>query len=228
MVIFDCDGVLVDSEPIALSNLRDCLSEQGLTLSTGAVSDRFLGRSLAFVISAIAEEFGKALPPQFAENLRRRLFERFERELQPTPHMAETLKMLKRHGIRFCVASSSYPDRIERSLEVTGLLSQFDDNIFSAAMVENGKPAPDLFLHAAETLGYKPAQCVVVEDTATGIRAAQAAGMPVFAFCGGTHANNDDYKASLRALRPDAMFDLMTDLLHLVRRPGRAKDNMHA
>ena len=117
-----------------------------------------------------------------------------------------------------CVASSSQPERIRLSLSLTGLLSQFEPNIFSATMVAHGKPAPDLFLHAARAMGAKAADCVVIEDSPAGIEAAQRAGMAVFAFVGGSHAAASGYRERVAALSPDVTFDAMGDLIHLVRK----------
>lgn len=228
LVIFDCDGVLVDSEGIAIANLQALLADEGLTLEFDAIRDRFLGRSLVFTVESIAREFGKVLPPDFEERLRAELYRRFEKELQALPGIGETLEVLKKDGATICVASSSQPERIRKSLGMTGLLEAFSGNIFSATMVEKGKPAPDLFLYAAEKLGVSPDRCLVIEDSPTGIRAAKAAKMPVFAFTGGSHANNAVYKDMIHSLNPDAEFDVMSDLLQLVRRLGRAKDSMYA
>src|SRR5690606_31138399 len=133
----------------------------------------------------------------------------YRRELRPAPFIAETLDRLT---VPFCVASSSGPERIRVSLEVTGLLPRFADRIFSAAMVPRGKPAPDLFLHAARELGVPPEQCLVIEDSPAGVRAAQAAGMRVFAYLGGSHVEAAGLAAELAALAPDARLDDMRSL----------------
>ena len=120
--------------------------------------------------------------------------------------------------IPYCVASSSLPDRIRLSLEVTGLLPRFDPHLFSATMVAKGKPEPDLFLYAARQMGFPPEACLVIEDTAPGITAAQRAGMMVFAFTGGGHARGPDYRQNLGALSPATLFDDMRQLPALIER----------
>jgi HAD superfamily hydrolase (TIGR01509 family) len=213
LVIFDCDGVLVDSEPIALRLLLETLAEAGLPLDAGEASRRFLGRSLASTRELIARDFGVALTDAALAEMRRRLYAAFRAELAPVPGIAETLDALP---CAYCVASSSQPERISLSLEVTGLLPRFDGRIFSATMVARGKPAPDLFLFAAGSLGYPPAACLVVEDSPAGIEAAKAAGMKVIAFTGGSHAASDDHRARVAALGPDAVLDDMRRLPTLV------------
>ncbi|MCV3767935.1 HAD family hydrolase [Rhizobium sp. TRM95796] len=226
LIIFDCDGVLVDSEPIALDVLRAMLAEEGVALDADSISDRFLGRSLSSMTALIRQEFGVALPEDFPDRMRKRLFVRFEQELQPIPDMADTLDDLASAGFFYCVASSSQPERIAKSLEVTGLHSRFSPRIFSATMVSRGKPAPDLFLHAAARLGFSPERSIVIEDSPAGVQAARAAGMTVFAFSGGSHASSETYHAAIKALEPDQRFDAMADLLQLAERVRRAKDGI--
>ena len=148
-----------------------------------------------------------------------RLFEVYRRELQPIPGVAATLDRLT---IPRCVASSSQMERLRLSLEVTGLLSRFVPHLFSATMVAQGKPAPDLFLHVAERMAVAPEACLVIEDSAAGIEAAQRAGMRVFAFVGGSHARSAAYRAKLAALAPDLIFDDISRLPELIgeRRPA--------
>jgi HAD superfamily hydrolase (TIGR01509 family) len=227
LVIFDCDGVLVDSEPIALSVLAEMLERQGLKLDGAAVSDRFLGRSLGAVTAIVREEFDIRLPDDFAAIMRRRLFERYDTELCAIDGIRLVLDALDEAGVAVCVASSSLPERIEKSLSVTGLLSRFAPRIFSASMVKAGKPAPDLFLHAARQLGFAPAHCLVIEDSPAGIEAAKAAGMRVFAFGGGGHAVGPEFRARIAALNPDAWFDAMPELLQLVARVRSSEINLH-
>lgn len=213
LVIFDCDGVLVDSEPLALRVLLDGLAEAGHVVDEATACERFLGRSLAAVQSVLREGYGFELSAERLETMRLRLFDRFRRELKPMPGIFEALDRL---AIPFCVASSSLPDRIRLSLEVTGLLPRFDSRIFSATMVARGKPAPDLFLHAAERMGVEPDSCLVVEDSAPGIKAARQAGMQVYAFLGGGHARRPDYRHKLAALAPACLFEDMRRLPDLV------------
>ncbi|HLP70625.1 MAG TPA: HAD family phosphatase [Rhizobium sp.] len=216
LVIFDCDGVLVDSEPISIEVLVASFARAGVLIDEAGAYRRFLGRSLSTVIAAAREEFGLDMDEAFLERLRQDLFARFRADLRPIPGVIGALEALQAHGIDWCVASSSHMERIRLSLTVTGLIDRFDPNIFSAAMVARGKPAPDLFLHAAERMGRTPSACIVIEDSPAGIEAAKAAGMTVFAFTGGSHTHFASHRAALDALAPDAVFDAMADLIHLV------------
>jgi HAD superfamily hydrolase (TIGR01509 family) len=214
LVIFDCDGVLVDSEPISLRLLLETLASAGLHLSPAEADALFLGRSLASTRETVAREYGVAVTDAALNAMRRALYDAFRAELAPIPHIAETLDALP---CPYCVASSSQPERVELSLTVTGLWPRFAGRAFSATMVAHGKPAPDLFLFAAETLGYPPAACLVVEDSPAGIRAAKAAGMKVVAFTGGSHAATDAHRAQVARLAPDAIIADMRALPALVR-----------
>ncbi|MGF9563191.1 HAD family hydrolase [Neorhizobium sp. JUb45] len=215
LVIFDCDGVLVDSEPVSVRVLVAALNRHGIDMAEEEAYGRFLGRSLATMTQVMDEEYGFHTGPDFLESLRVDLYERFHTELQAIKGIANTIDRL---GCAHCVASSSQPERIRLSLSLTGLLDKFEPNIFSASMVENGKPAPDLFLFAAEKMGYDPANCIVVEDSPAGIEAAQRAGMTALAFTGGSHTHVAGYRERIEALQPDAIFDAMPDLLHLVQK----------
>jgi HAD superfamily hydrolase (TIGR01509 family) len=212
LVIFDCDGVLVDSEPISLRLLLETLAQAGLALDPEDAHARFLGRSLASTREILARDFGLDLSDAALAEMRRRLYAAFRADLAPIPGIAETLAALP---CPFCVASSSQPERIELSLTVTGLWPRFAGRAFSAAMVERGKPAPDLFLYAAASLGYAPPACLVVEDSPAGIMAAKAAGMRVVAFTGGSHATTDRHRAEIAALAPDALIDDIRGLVSL-------------
>lgn len=216
LVIFDCDGVLIDSEPISVDVLRQVVAEAGGNITEQQAYDQFLGRSLATVVDILREEMGQTVSSEQLGLLRNRLYERFRHELRPSPGLAEAVKSLDRP---VCVASSSQMERIRLSLEVTGLLDLFDPHIYSAAMVQEGKPAPDLFLHAAASMGTAPRHCVVVEDSAAGIMAARRAGMRVFAYIGGSHAIPGRLREKAERLEPDAIFDDMNDL------PGLLKEN---
>ena len=209
LVLFDCDGVLVDSEPISLRLLLETLAEAGLALDPADAHARFLGRSLASTRELLARDFGLTLTDAALDDMRRALHAAFRAELQPIPHIADALDALP---CPYAVASSSQPERIRLSLEVTDLWSRFQGRAFSATMVARGKPAPDLFLHAARCLGYAPAACLVVEDSPAGIMAARAAGMRVVAFTGGSHATTDRHRAAIAALAPDAVIDDMRAL----------------
>ncbi len=212
LVIFDCDGVLVDSEPIAMRLLLETLGEAGLVMTPEAASELFLGRSLASMRAVLAEDFGLTLSDAALAGMRRRLYAAFEAELRPIPGVAEVLAALP---MPFCVASSSQPERIELSLKVAGLWPRFEGRMFSATEVPRGKPAPDLFLYAARCMGYAPAACLVVEDSPAGIAAAKAAGMRVVAFTGGSHASTDAHRDAIAAAGPDAVIHDMRSLMTL-------------
>jgi len=214
LVIFDCDGVLVDSEPISIAVLVEALAAAGVTMSEEEAHVRFLGRSLKSMSEILHDDYGLAIDAAFLDAMRKVLYERFRAELQAVEGVAETVDAL---GIAHCVASSSQPERIRLSLTVTGLLSRFEPNIFSASMVARGKPAPDLFLHASAAMGVAPEYCVVVEDSPAGIAAGKAAGMRVVAFTGGSHAKTPGHRETLLRLEPDALFDDMRELLQFVR-----------
>lgn len=218
LVIFDCDGVLVDSEPISLAVLVDAFGQAGVTIDADYAHRRFLGKSLAAVIATARDEFSLEIGEPFLLDLRNALYARFRSELKPMPGIAEALDALAAAGIRWCVASSSQPERIALSLTVTGLMDRLSPHLFSATMVKNGKPAPDLFLHAAAAMGFAPRDCVVIEDSPAGIMAAKAAGMTVFAFTGGSHTTLASYRDEIAALKPDRQFDDMVELLHLMQK----------
>ena len=213
LVIFDCDGVLVDSEPVSVRVLVDALSRKGLIMEEEEAYRRFLGRSLATVTKTMRDEFGIEADAEFLDDMRHDLYARFRRELQPVTGIRETLERLP---WRCCVASSSQPERIRLSLRIAGLIDRLEPNIYSAVMVPRGKPAPDLFLHAASEMGAEPQDCIVVEDSPAGIEAGHRAGMAVFAFVGGSHASAAGYRERIEALSPDLVFDAMADLIHLV------------
>jgi HAD superfamily hydrolase (TIGR01509 family) len=222
LVIFDCDGVLVDSEPISISVLVQAMRDAGVEIDEEGAYQRFLGRSLATLISTLETEFNVFADQQFLDRIRNDLYARFRTELKPIAGIAEALDGL---DIPCCVASSSQLERIRLSLGITGILDRLEPHIFSASMVERGKPAPDLFLHAARQMHTDPARCIVVEDSPAGIVAARAAGMTVFAFTGGSHADSPSYRAELERLSPEVVFDAMADLIHLVRKHRTGRDS---
>jgi HAD superfamily hydrolase (TIGR01509 family) len=209
LLIFDCDGVLVDSEPLAMRVLLDAVAEAGLTIASDSGYERFLGKDLATVTELLSEEYGVDLTHAALERMRQRLYESFRRDLKPIPGVAAALDAI---ALPRCVASSSQMERVRLSLDVTGLRSRFEPNIFTASMVARGKPAPDLFLHAAQAMGADPSHCVVIEDSPTGVEAAQRAGMAAFAFTGGAHANRAAHREALKHLNPTLIFDDMRRL----------------
>ena len=182
LVIFDCDGVLVDSEPIAIRIDVEMLAEVGMTVSEQEVIERFVGRSPELLARAVEDALGHPPPADWEERGERRLRCAFEADLQPVAGIREALERIT---LPVCVASSSPPDRLRFKLELTGLYERFAGHIFSAAEVANGKPAPDLFLYAARQMGFDPAACVVIEDSRYGVLAGRAAGMDVLGYAGG-------------------------------------------
>ena len=171
--------MLVDSEPIATRVLAGVLAELGLPLSEAAAEEQFIGRSRSAAIELIEQALGHPVPDGFAAHWQALIFDAFRQELRPVPGIEAALDCLT---VPVCVASGSEPARIRLSLELTGLLPRFEGRIFSATQVARGKPAPDLFLFAAQSMGAAPARCVVVEDSLLGVQAAVAAGMPVFGY----------------------------------------------
>jgi len=187
LVIFDCDGVLVDSEPIAIRIDVDMFAELGLTVSEREVIERFVGRSPEVMGHAAEEQLGHPPPDGWMERGEERLRRAFAEQLRPVDGVKEALERI---DIPVCVASSSGQESLRFKLELTGLYERFAGRIFSASEVANGKPAPDLFLYAASRMAAAPANCVVVEDSRYGVQAARAADMAVLAYAGGlTPAN---------------------------------------
>lgn len=181
MVIFDCNGVLVDSEPIAAAVAAEEFTRAGFPLTPDIVARYFTGRRSADMIAAVETATRRRLPPNFASLVAAATIRRFRVELRATPHVAYALTWLR--GPK-CVASSSNLDRIRVSLEATGLMRFFEPNLFSANDVPHGKPAPDLLLYAAAKMRVAPAECIVVEDSAAGVAAAHSAGMTPIGFVG--------------------------------------------
>lgn len=213
LVIFDCDGVLVDSEPISIAVLIDMIADAGGSIEEDEAYDRFLGKSLASICDILRDEYGLSMRPIHLEAMRQRLYARFADELQPIPDVKAAIRGL---SCEKCVASSSQVERIRLSLTVTGLIDDLEGRIFSSSMVRHGKPAPDLFLFAAESMHVEPQACLVIEDSLAGISAAKAAGMRVFGFTGGSHASRPSHLAAMRALEPDLIFDDMKALPGLI------------
>jgi HAD superfamily hydrolase (TIGR01509 family) len=189
LVIFDNDGVLVDSEPLSNVVLAAYLTELGyVTTYEDSIRD-YMGGSVHRVHDTIRERHGAALPAEFDEELLRRTLDAFERELRSVPGVEAVIEELRAAGVPYCVASSSRHARIRAGHQVTGLDRLFDEgSVFSAEDVGRGKPAPDLFLHAARSMGVTPERCAVVEDSALGVQAAVAAGMDVYGFTAMTPA----------------------------------------
>jgi FGGY-family pentulose kinase/HAD superfamily hydrolase (TIGR01509 family) len=218
LVIFDCDGVLIDSEPLAMRALLDAIAKIGVEISMEDGFRHFLGRSVGAVATTLAEVHGIELDAAALEAMRRDLYTAYRQGLRAMPGAIDTLAIL---ALPYCIASSSHLERIETSLAIAGITPLFAPKLFSASMVERGKPAPDLFLLAARETGVPPAECLVIEDSPAGIMAARQAGMRVFAFTGGGHFALSDLEPQVRALGPDAVFSDMRALPALLEEAKR-------
>jgi len=184
LVIFDCDGVLIDSEVISARMLVAELADRDVHITMDYVTHHFLGRSYPVVLQQIRDEFGVDLPPEFETRYRANLLSAFERDLRPISGVRAVIERLLPD---YCLATSSSPPRLAKSLEITGLRDIFSGRTTTASEVSHGKPAPDLFLLAAQKRGADPANCLVIEDSENGVRAGLAAGMQVWRFIGGSH-----------------------------------------
>ncbi len=184
LVIFDCDGVLIDSEVISARMLVSELARRNVHITMDYVAHHFLGRSYPVVLQQIRKEFGVDLPPEFEVDYRANLLAAFERDLKPVAGVRQVIEELARD---YCLATSSSPPRLAKSLEIAGLVDLFEGRATTASEVAHGKPAPDLFLLAAEKRGAAPENCLVIEDSENGIKAGLAAGMQVWRFTGGSH-----------------------------------------
>jgi HAD superfamily hydrolase (TIGR01509 family) len=183
LVIFDCDGVLVDSEPITNSVFAQMLGELGISLTLPDMYERFVGQSTARCCELIAAMLGRPVPPGFVGEYRERSDAALASQLQTVPGIEASLDALDRLSVRYCVASNGTHEKMRTTLGITGLLARFEGRLFGITDVAQGKPAPDLFLLAAARFGVAPADCVVIEDTPTGVIAGVAAGMPVYGYC---------------------------------------------
>ena len=213
VVIFDCDGVLVDSETIALDQTRKALAAAGLHLTEAQALDRFLGRRLDTVLQIAEDEFGVQLPTGFSDRLNGEIIARFNKGLKGVEGVRRAVEGLE---ARVCVASSSGLERIRQSLALAGYEGLFGANIFSASMVAHGKPRPDIFIHTAREMGVAANDCLVIEDSIAGLQAASGAGMEAFAFVGGSHFNGASDLGSLAQAGALLTFDDMTQLPALV------------
>jgi HAD superfamily hydrolase (TIGR01509 family) len=207
LIIFDCDGVLVDSELLSCRCLCEALAGCGIEVGLEETLDLFLGRSLDAVLEHY-QGLGRSIPRQFPAELMVKVQETFRSALCPIEGIGSVLEGLK---VPHCVASSSTLDRVSLSLSLTGLAGHFGDRLYTAQMVDRGKPAPDLFQYAARRMQADPARTLVIEDSVSGVRAAKAAGMTVWGFVGGSHYRSRDGRAGLRDAGADRVFARMAD-----------------
>jgi HAD superfamily hydrolase (TIGR01509 family) len=218
LVIFDCDGVLVDSEVISCRAHALTLSRHGYPITVDQVFQRFLGRSTRQAHLEVEAELGRQLPDAFHADLQDELYGAFTTYLEAIPNISAALDRITQP---VCVASSGSHERMQVSLGRTALYERFAPNIFSSSQVRNGKPAPDLFLFAAEQMKISPARCLIIEDSVPGVTGAHAAGMTVFGFHGGSHCKAG-HGETLRAAGAVETFEDMRQLPALIAR-GRAK-----
>ena len=212
LVIFDCDGVLVDSEQITNRVFSEMLNELGLSVTLDDMFEKFVGRSTAYCYDLIGEMLQRPVPADFMEQCQQRTNAALSTELKAVDGIEYVIDALSARRVDFCVASNGTHEKMKTTLGITGLLSRFANRLFSVTEVARGKPAPDVFLHAARQRGAAPSQCHVVEDTPTGVRAGVAAGMRVYGYCAftprhrlmeaGAHVTVDD----MRKL-PELWFD---------------------
>lgn len=210
LVIFDCDGVLIDSEILVCRLVSEELTDAGYPITMEQVVSRFAGRPEPEMIADIEADWGRSIPRAYFERIKLRVWDAYATDLKATPHVHEALGTLP---YPMCVASSSAPEKLRRGLEAVGLYDLFKPNIVSASVVARGKPAPDVFIYAAGWMRTPVAACVVVEDSIPGVRAARAAGMRVIGYVGGSHCP-PGHAAALEAAGAQSVF---ADLRELVR-----------
>jgi HAD superfamily hydrolase (TIGR01509 family) len=208
LVIFDCDGVLVDSEVITSRVFARMLNELGIPATVDEVFDRFVCRTMAYCLDVIAEVLGREVPADFAQQYHARTALALKADLKTVPGIESALDEIR---LPYCVASNGSHEKMQTTLGITGLLPKFRGKLFSVTEVARGKPFPDLFLHAASQSGVAPSGCAVVEDTPTGVTAGVAAGMTVYGYCAHTPVR--------RLIEAGAhhTFDRMSDLAGLLR-----------
>jgi len=211
LVVFDCDGVLVDSEQLAVSIDVRAICSLGWPITETEVIELFLGRSEADIFAMVQRHIGRTLPPDWDESWTAEFRRVFDEELEAVPGVTDAIKAIAAEGFQSCVASSGSTEKMRRTLGKTGLWDFFEGRIYSSAQVARGKPEPDLFLYAAEQVGVRPARCVVVEDSRCGVAAARAAGMKVIGFAGGI-------TPAAQLVAADMVLTDMSDLPDMVRR----------
>ncbi|HZD51963.1 MAG TPA: HAD family hydrolase [Woeseiaceae bacterium] len=207
LLILDCDGVVVDSEPITMRVLVEMLHELGVAIGPEEADERFIGTTFARTLELIAELLGGPIPEDFVGTYRERTFAALEAGLKPVPGIEAALDRI---AIPYCIASNGPRAKMHKTLGVTSLLPRFEGRMFSSADVLRGKPYPDLFLHAARHFGVSPAACLVVEDSTNGIAAARAAGMTAYGFSASAP------EGRLRAAGAHRVFCRMSELPSLV------------
>ncbi|HYF07595.1 MAG TPA: HAD-IA family hydrolase [Acetobacteraceae bacterium] len=213
LVIFDCDGVLVDSEAFVGRIHAEALAAAGFPLTEAEIARRFTGHTDAEMYAAIEADAGRPVPPGYHEGVKAAIERAYRRDLRAIPGVEAAIDAAPGP---VCVASSSAPSKLRLGLAVTGLLPRFDPHVFSAAEVARGKPAPDLFLHAAARMGAAPGDCLVIEDSLAGVAAARAAGMRIVGFSGGSHCG-PGHADRLATAGAERVFSAMADLADVLR-----------
>lgn len=212
LIVLDCDGVLIDSEKVAQVKFMQLLADRGINIDEETCQKEFTGLTVEAIYSRLSSKFNFSTDEMY--NIENQIEQDLFLKVKPILGVEKLLQVLKDLNLSFCVASNSNPKRINNSLKAAGLLSHFiDENIFSYTMVDNGKPAPDLFWYAAKTLNYFPENCLVIEDSFSGIKAANAAGMRSIAFFGGQHAKKEWYKTRVLEQNPTIACETMIDVV---------------
>ncbi|MDZ8029954.1 MAG: HAD family hydrolase [Nostoc sp. DedQUE08] len=214
LIIFDCDGVLVNSEPIVNRIFAETLTEGGLTITYEEVTQQFMGKSLATCLEIIKKTYGKPVPAKLLERCKEREIAALQQELQATEGIAAVLEQIT---LPRCVASNSSPRHIQFVLQLTGLLHQFDGKLYSSHHVERPKPFPDVYLYAASQMGKTPENCLVIEDSVTGVQAASAARMQVFGYTPRSNQGNSSHHDALIAAGAKLVFEDMYQLPILLK-----------
>jgi HAD superfamily hydrolase (TIGR01509 family) len=210
LIIFDCDGVLVDSEKLAAQVFSDCLEGVGIRFGAEQCFARFKGHTLDYCVQWLQQQFGaSSLPPDFLQTLNEQTTKRFASDLRPVEGVEKILRDLQQRQRAFCVASNGGREKVAHSLRVTGLFGYFAEpgRRFSRDDVKKGKPAPDLFLFAAQQMHIAPAETIVIEDSLTGVQAALAAGMRVYFYAPDTRVRLPEFDTD-RVVPLRAMVDL--------------------
>lgn len=207
-IIFDCDGVLIDSEPLSMQVDIDLLHENGITISAADAHQRFVGLTFEAMIGMMEEESGRKFPANLSAEKDRRLLALYEAELRPVPGIVAALEAI---ALPVSVASNSPFDRIVEALRITRLSRFFGTRITTFEHVKHGKPAPDIFIEAARRAASAPGHCLVIEDSVTGVTSAVSAGCRVFGFTG-THHLRADHAGRLEDIGAELVFDRMADL----------------
>jgi HAD superfamily hydrolase (TIGR01509 family) len=218
LVIFDCDGVLADSEIIAHQVGVDELARFGGAM-TVEESVKLLSGALDEETNRIlAEKCGKELTNELLQNIEDKIIANFQKNLKPTANIDAVMKYITDKQVKKCVASNSMTDRLRSTLAITGLDRCFDsEHVYSASMVKRGKPEPDLFLYAADQMQVKPQNCLIIEDSVVGITAAKAAKIPVIGFLGGTHAKYPWYRERIEKMQPLSVASDALELLNILK-----------